>query len=83
MNTEFQDNILKTLVTEKILVQHNPALYLDVVETLSRKFGKGIPDFTQPEPVFDAIREVCGDSFNSIMNQIHLEISKYGKTIHC
>lgn len=81
MSTLSQDNILRTLVVEKALIQHSPVLYLKIVETLSRKYGKGIPDFTQPERIIDAIKETCGDSFDSIIDQMQLEVAKYGKSI--
>lgn len=76
MDAMSQDNILRTLIVEKALIQHSPALYLRIVETLSRKYGKGIPDFAQPERIIDAVKETCGDSFDLIIDQMQLEIGR-------
>lgn len=81
MGNGSSDVMLRSVVVEKVLLNHNPAEYGLVVEKLTSHYGLDIYEcYWNTEYLVSVIKDVCKNSHQHILNEIKKELEKHGRS---
>ena len=74
-------DVMKALVVlaiEKTLLDIGKSTYDKVVDILNKKYNCYVPDcFEKPEYLRAVLKELCGESYNEIINSIQHELDEF------